>query len=1055
MDDSHGVARPLVGSHSASRQGRRVLLLDTDLFHAIGGGQSVYGRIILGRPEDTFYYFREFEAPDATRPANAVALPLRRIYTASHDLLSSDLIGFVHDYAACRNFAASAAAAAPGIGFDVVDVPDYRPLGAFIRPAFRDEGVFVGQVALALHGTLSEAFRRGWPTGVDDSRFLATLRVREHLQFRAADIRYAISADYAEHWRRYAPLPVHLLDPLCIVAGKGELCMEALGEGPPDLAFVGRKEKWKGPDLFLDIAWCLDQASYARLILAGPDGPNRLGQGSDAILAAMAQRRGLAPEIPGALPRAEMDTLFASRTLLLLPSRHDTFNLTALEAVRAGCPTIVSARAGVARWLREHVGNNLDWMTVEVDCSRVSAMVVAGVLRDYDRHRAELADVVSRATLRADAESLRGLYASAGEQDLHARQRVIEIAAALSASILARPATEGKGSSPGRALVPLRRTMGTTLRGARQLMLSDPVRQRWKRLPYRVRAGAHAVRETVQTALAVARSGPTSPAARGAMQDFVRRRAGLSPRTFGQADHLRRLDELHRFIREAPERSLRDVTVKLCRLSEEIPAHLIDRATLFQVMAKLERRRGNDLIAATYLLRVMRWLGADRRGDLPYVAATLRSHGYTQEALAAEAMFGAEGPEAQERSLDLMRAAYERNRTKPDLPLSILEDRRGQVASRVAVIVSLYNAADKLPMLLASLAQQSLAQRAELEVVLVDSNSPSDERGAFRAFADAHPDLPIVYGRSAERETIQAAWNRGIKLSRAPYLAFLGADEGLHPDALRQLAAVLDTNPSADWVMADSLVTSVDRNGIYDQDIMPYDRTGYHQDLVYLETCYLSWVGGLYRRTIHDRFGWYDESFRAAGDTEFKNRILPHIRSVHVPRMLGVFNNYPEERTTQHPRAEIEDLRAWYLWRTEAGMHYAFARRPIEDAVRLLRVALNYRKSYCGHLSTDFDLADALARHIATRPDAPVWALTAPCETGAALAALRALEQAPPGSRPEVRPMALAWWGWQRLREVRALAERHAAIFGLDRLPYYDVFNDNRYEQHWWSWSTV
>ena len=248
--------------------------------------------------------------------------------------------------------------------------------------------------------------------------------------------------------------------------------------------------------------------------------------------------------------------------------------------------------------------------------------------------------------------------------------------------------------------------------------------------------------------------------------------------------------------------------------------------------------------------------------------------------------------------------------------------------------------------------------------------------------------MPIVYARSAARETIQAAWNRGIKLSRAPYLTCLGADEGLHPDALRQLAAALDAEPAADWAIADSLVTTVDRDGVFNADVMPYDRRGYRQDLVYLETCYLSWVGGLYRRSIHDRFGWYDESFRAAGDTEFKCRILPHIRSVYVPRMLGVFNNYPEARTTQHPRAEIEDLRAWYLWRSAAGMHYAFARRPAADAVALLRDSLSYRKSYCAHLSTDFDLADALAEFLATRPDAPAWARRIRPQTAAALAFL-------------------------------------------------------------------
>jgi len=245
----------------------------------------------------------------------------------------------------------------------------------------------------------------------------------------------------------------------------------------------------------------------------------------------------------------------------------------------------------------------------------------------------------------------------------------------------------------------------------------------------------------------------------------------------------------------------------------------------------------------------------------------------------------------------------------------------------------------------------------------------------------------------------------------------------------------------------------VDRDGVYDSDIMPYDRSGYGQDMVYLETCYLSWVGGLYRRSIHDRFGYYDESFRASGDTEFKNRILPHIRSVHVPKMLGVFNNYPEERTTQSPRAEIEDLRAWYLWRTPGGLRYAFDNRPAEDAASLLRTALNYRKSFCGHLSSDFDIANALAVYLSGRPDAPSWVPEARREIAAALRLLRSIELVPPGLGVGHHGLGIMWWAYRRVCEARRLGARHQSLLNLPARPVYEVFNDNRHEQHWWSWS--
>ena len=509
-------------------------------------------------------------------------------------------------------------------------------------------------------------------------------------------------------------------------------------------------------------------------------------------------------------------------------------------------------------------------------------------------------------------------------------------------------------------------------------------------------------------------------------------------------------------LRAMPEATATEIEEKLRLLTRAANTHLVDRVMLFREMARLERRVGAPLTAATYLLRTMRWLGTDARGDLPFVLRTLREHDFAREAATAQAMFGA-AAEAPQRSRALMQEASHRNLTRPVLPLAVLDDRRGDAQPRACVIVSLYKAADKLPTLLGMLSRQTLAQgdngKGGLEVVLVDSNSPSDEHGAFKAFAAAHPGLPIVYARSAERETIQAAWNRGIRLARAPYLAFLGADEGLHPDALRILAETLDREPATDWAMADSIVTNVDRAGIYDGDIMAYDRRGYRQDLVYLETCYLSWVGALYRRSIHDRFGYYDESYRAAGDTEFKNRVLPHIRSTHVKLPLGVFNNYPEERTTQNLRAEIEDLRAWYLWRTPAGMDYAFGHRPAGDAVALLRDCFGYRKSFCGHVSTDYDLAVSLSDHLMRRPDAPGFAAAAWQESRRAVLLIRELESLPsallePGAGLRARLHGLA-----QLREAQGMARRQRDRLGLAETPRFDVFNDNRYEQHWWSWS--
>ena len=481
-------------------------------------------------------------------------------------------------------------------------------------------------------------------------------------------------------------------------------------------------------------------------------------------------------------------------------------------------------------------------------------------------------------------------------------------------------------------------------------------------------------------------------------------------------------------------------------LSDLISGRKLDRVRYFRDLMRLERLRGNDLIAATYGLRIIRWLGKDHFHLLDFITQTLRGHGFNREAEAAEAMYR-DADQSAAASSEFLRAQLQKHRTNPDRPFAFVDDRRNAGTPRVSVIVSLYRAADKLPTFMRMLQQQTIFRAGDAEVIFIDSGSPTNEYSEFKSILAQQP-FPAVYARSEKRETIQTAWNRGIKLANGRYLAFLGADEGVHPECLHILADELDHDSKVDWVIADSIVTAVDKKAIFDRDVMMYDRKGYRHQWHYLDCTFLSYVGGLYRRDIHDRFGYYDETFQAAGDTEFKNRILPFITSKHVLRSLGVFNNYPEERTTQHPRAEIEDLRAWYLHRTVSGMAYAFDNRPVEEAIQLLKDTFAYRKCFCLHTSTDIDLAASLTAYLATRDDAGQWRNAS--KYIQEILGIYAGFELLPSRKLALIDQAKFAQKWRRLMKLRRV---HQTQFDLDGEPAYKVFNDNRYEQHWWSWS--
>ena len=177
---------------------------------------------------------------------------------------------------------------------------------------------------------------------------------------------------------------------------------------------------------------------------------------------------------------------------------------------------------------------------------------------------------------------------------------------------------------------------------------------------------------------------------------------------------------------------------------------------------------------------------------------------------------------------------------------------------------------------------------------------------------------------------------------------------------------------------------------------------------------------------------------------------MPYINVKFIPKMLGLFLNYPDGQTTASPKAEIEDTRAWYIHRTPGGVRYAFNSRPVSDAERLLCTALGYRKSYCGHMSSDIEYASYLANYLRTiKPNSdPADAVYLDLEK--MLLQLLGLEYAikPVTSLDSMSTLITAW------HTASTNQAQHRKILESISWPCYNVLNDNRYEQHSWLWKS-
>lgn len=974
--------------------GRRpsVLLITSDLYRDVGGGQTVYRKIIADTPDVDFHYFCEREDVGARRPANAFAIPLLQ---PRRRLKSRSLLEPPYEINAARD-ADFYARNVAGRHFDVIEFPDYVTFGGALPEALRRSGVTWKTLVLAMHGNISKSIELNW--GSSGGNALEQVRL-EKKQFVTADYRYAISEAYADEWLAEVERDIHILDPIAFAdPAPTPIRPPVKSRVPPWLVFAGRLERRKGPDIFVECLSWLDHSLYSKADIYGEDSYGHNGTSGHRSVHDMIRTRGLINKVSlnPSLTQAQLRAVYDSRSILIVPSRYDTFNLVALEAAFRGCPVIVPEHLGVAVYLKKYFPQ-LPVFTFDIaDVGRLTE-IVADVCTRYDEIRAEITAALNALAVdrRDRTVTMSGFYALAASHDT--------IDARLS------PADD-----PYRVLIDYRHL-------ARQY-IPAPLRAGAKRLSHLLHPDR--VTQFIKRRLAPPQS----------IQHFMAR-AELQLRSFRSAGTM-------------PESSDEAVVDKLKLLHGPSPSAVF-RQTLWSELARLEMVRGRHDMAATYGLRVLRAAEEPDRELAEQTVQQLTRAGLTVEAEATRALFLDTDPDAVTRFLDAREQEMKSLVVPTDYEIRIDQREPGH-AYKISIIVSMFKAAGKLEHFLELLFRQTAFARGEVEVILVDSGSPDREAEVFKERFIGKPHLLFV--RSPQRETIQSAWNRGISLAQGEYLAFLGVDETLYPEALDILATVLDYDRSVDWAMADSLIVNVDSAGAYVSDVMTYSRADATRDLTFLETCYVSWVGGLYRRNIHERFGLYDPSFRAAGDTEFKNRVLKNLKVEFVPQVLGLFINYPEERTTQSPRAELEDMRAWYLHRSVRGVHYLMREQKDEDVFALLKACLRYRKSFRHDMSTDFSMAESLVHELdrrGYRPDLIKPLIDDFRQARHNFHRLELLPRVTKGHRTAYAAEALAV-----RRFFSQLNTRHRALFPDIPDLRYEIVSDNRYEQHFWPWQS-
>lgn len=234
-------------------------------------------------------------------------------------------------------------------------------------------------------------------------------------------------------------------------------------------------------------------------------------------------------------------------------------------------------------------------------------------------------------------------------------------------------------------------------------------------------------------------------------------------------------------------------------------------------------------------------------------------------------------------------------------------------AIRLSILVSAYNSDQYMEKCLQDLLEQSIVRRGEAEIIVVDCDSPGHEGEIVRAAQQSNKN--IAYIRWPERVTLYEAWNIGGRLARGQYLTNANTDDRHAPECLARLCQELDDNPQLDLVYGDVFESTVP-NETFAQNSksVRYIYKPYFAPEVVLH--YQFGCQPVWRASVHRKIGWFDGTFRAAGDYEFNFRFaLAGLKAGHVPEPLGLFLNRNDSLSTQDTTSgkEAGMLRAKYI----------------------------------------------------------------------------------------------------------------------------------------------
>ncbi len=214
---------------------------------------------------------------------------------------------------------------------------------------------------------------------------------------------------------------------------------------------------------------------------------------------------------------------------------------------------------------------------------------------------------------------------------------------------------------------------------------------------------------------------------------------------------------------------------------------------------------------------------------------------------------------------------------------------------KISIIMPVYNAEKTIANSIWSIINQS---RSDIEIIVVDGDSSDGTLDIIKSFGHS-----IDQWISEKDRGYADALNKGIKMATGEYVMMLAADDLMLPDAIKHFLETVDVN------------TEIWCGAMLEKTEYGFRLSNSDPDLAKLKYfCSLRHPATIFKKSIFEKYGFYDIKFKCAADRELFLRLYQKHASFQLEKIPMVLFSLNGMSCTNLELSEKEDCEITELY---------------------------------------------------------------------------------------------------------------------------------------------